>query len=385
MSIITATYKIVTPLFLAGAEQKKVEIRLASFKGALRFWWRFLAWSHFQEEEDQRLNAIREKEAYIFGSSDQEIGQASIILRLAETNAAEYVREPLQQISIPFAYLAGQGLSKYQGGNMKMTRPFIAPDCFFTVQGLLRPNRTLSTEDLKLLDQAFLLLGTCGGLGARTRRGMGSIVLQSYTSANGEMLIPSTTERELKQQLDELFSLRTTSYPPYTALSNRTDFKIISIRNGNTSDALLTHLGEKMMMFRSYGRNGRVLRRPAEQNFKDDHDDILKVLQGQAVNRHPKRVGFGLPHNYFFSSIRPAGEAKVDVEPEHSTRRASPLLIHIHEFSPQTFVGVVLFAPAVFLPADDRIKMKPSNRQRTQYASVDSDVYLAVKEFMAYL
>jgi len=43
MQEIKATYKIVTPMFLGGADHEE-EIRVPSIKGALRFWWRALAW-----------------------------------------------------------------------------------------------------------------------------------------------------------------------------------------------------------------------------------------------------------------------------------------------------------------------------------------------------
>ena len=48
MHTIEATYRINTPMFIAGAEQdKEAELRLPSFKGALRFWWRALAYGRY--------------------------------------------------------------------------------------------------------------------------------------------------------------------------------------------------------------------------------------------------------------------------------------------------------------------------------------------------
>lgn len=43
---IEADYRAVTPVFCSGADPNKdAELRLSSFKGILRFWWRALAWS----------------------------------------------------------------------------------------------------------------------------------------------------------------------------------------------------------------------------------------------------------------------------------------------------------------------------------------------------
>ncbi|HPU57120.1 MAG TPA: type III-B CRISPR module RAMP protein Cmr1, partial [Verrucomicrobiota bacterium] len=45
MKTLTATYRIVTPMFLGGANpESQAELRISSIKGALRFWWRALMW-----------------------------------------------------------------------------------------------------------------------------------------------------------------------------------------------------------------------------------------------------------------------------------------------------------------------------------------------------
>ena len=55
---IEAAYQVVTPLFCAGADPKRPELRCASFKGVLRYWWRALAWRRFGGD----LDAIRQNE-----------------------------------------------------------------------------------------------------------------------------------------------------------------------------------------------------------------------------------------------------------------------------------------------------------------------------------
>ncbi len=42
MTVITATYRVVTPMFIGDADQKATSLRPPSIKGALRFWWRAL-------------------------------------------------------------------------------------------------------------------------------------------------------------------------------------------------------------------------------------------------------------------------------------------------------------------------------------------------------
>ena len=74
---IEVTYRVVTPLFCAGADSTHSEIRLPSFKGVLRFWWRALAWSRCRAD----LEAIRRQEDALFGSAGG--GQSCVSMRLA--------------------------------------------------------------------------------------------------------------------------------------------------------------------------------------------------------------------------------------------------------------------------------------------------------------
>src|SRR5271165_1850963 len=74
---ITATLEVTTPLFLGGVDPtSSVELRAPSIKGALRFWWRALAWSrHGGDLDSVRLERIRSEEARLFGAAGEE-GQA---------------------------------------------------------------------------------------------------------------------------------------------------------------------------------------------------------------------------------------------------------------------------------------------------------------------
>ena len=51
----TLHYRIVTPMFLGGEAQQAdpTQFRNASFKGALRFWWRALNWGRMLKNAGQ--------------------------------------------------------------------------------------------------------------------------------------------------------------------------------------------------------------------------------------------------------------------------------------------------------------------------------------------
>jgi hypothetical protein len=97
-------------------------------------------------------------------------------------------------------------------------------------------------------------------------------------------------------------------------------------------------------MYRSWGKDGKVLGEDSEMNFRTDHD--WSKGKGSA-GFHPRRVVFGLPHNYGKGN-------NMEVKPGNHERRGSPLLFHVHLVG-QTFVGVSILLPAMFLPPGETI------------------------------
>src|ERR1017187_5301400 len=80
MNTLTATYRVVTPMFLGGADPlREAELRVPSFKGALRFWWRALAWLRGIRD----VAELRKQEAELFGNSETNVGQSKVLLRLS--------------------------------------------------------------------------------------------------------------------------------------------------------------------------------------------------------------------------------------------------------------------------------------------------------------
>lgn len=76
MKTLEADFRIVTPLFMSGADQAIAELRPPSIKGVIRFWWRTLTYSRFNED----LSQLAEQESELFGSTEQ---AASIIIRIS--------------------------------------------------------------------------------------------------------------------------------------------------------------------------------------------------------------------------------------------------------------------------------------------------------------
>ncbi len=364
MTGITATYRIVTPMFLGDADQKATSLRPPSIKGALRFWWRALNWGRCLEETgtaSEALKDLHKKEACLFGSAADETnsGQGLFLLNV------QYSGRPLEPGQLPQAqlghqYLLGQGLYNFKE---KYLRSALEPsECRLRL--LFRPRTT--NKDRESIAQALLVMGLLGGLGSRSRKGFGSLAIQ--TLEGSVLQVPSNLD-DLQQTLANLMAIRLDGLPPYTAFSRQSRIDAIPAKPNQNIWTLLGELGAEMQLYRSWGQNGRVGGEKAEKNFPDDHNLAREAAQENPVTDHPQRAVFGLPHNYYFSSladphkklkinaISPKPDANSGWSDIDAQRRASPLFIHLHEFSNGSQTALLMLLPARFLPTGWKVGM----------------------------
>lgn len=343
---IEASYKVVTPMFCSGADPKKPELRLSSFKGVLRYWWRALAWSRLGGD----LTKIRSQEDDLFGSS--RTGQSRILLRLAVTEppvkrdiGRELTTAPRDSRVVgEGARYLGYGVMEAFASRNKGTKAgeltracFLAP-FEFTVHLLCR---NLDANAITPLLDSLKTLGMLGGMGAKSRNGYGSLVVQSLKVDGEQQDCPQTMD-DLN---DAIAGLGVTDnlpagLPEYTAFSQQTRHVLLTSRFEHPLE-LLDLVGREMIRYRSWGNHGWILdgRVRTEGRFIDDHDLVRDLVPGV----HPRRVAFGLPHNY--------SNPPVQVGPYDTrlNRRASPLFVHMHECQGRS-VAVLSFLPARFLP-----------------------------------
>ncbi len=352
MQTIEATYQVNTPLFLGGAEKEKnpgeekkdkpAELRLPSFKGALRFWWRALAWAEF----DGDLSKIKEKEDSLFGS--MKTGQSKLFFRFLEKPKIDTINN----ISRELVYLAGMGLSKPDGN---LTRPAMKNNNQFVIEiGYLEEK--LNRKQLQLVERALISLGMFGGLGARSRRGFGSLTLSSL-SGGVTSWAPPQNINELKDSIVTLIGSKTMQMqgePSYSAFCAESRFLLLEGNRSDSAIGLLEIINQKFRDFRNY-----------KNNFQTDHDLVFDYLSnGAKPSETLKRAVFGLPHNYFFRSLSKRDlNVKADVIPNKQTRRASPLLFHIHTIDKHP-IGIILFLPSKFLPDNEKLTIKDTSSDR---------------------
>lgn len=321
---IEATFKVVTPMFMAGADQSQAELRLPSIKGALRFWWRALAWERLRD-----IKEIRKEENYLFGSADQDVGQAAVLMKLTVLEAEDASQKGFDTRRYPGLPYLGYGVMDYNGKviNNNGERSYI-PSMTFQLSLLFKPK--VPPQHKETVVDALKLFGLVGGLGAKSRKGYGSVMLVSLEHRGEPWQLPQHLD-SLKEAL-EFFKSRVydTPQPPYTALSVDSNFVLVEGNRNESALDLLSRIGCEQVLYRSYGyKNRRDYRQPhkvlngiqAEQNFENDH----YLMEGQNVNiRYPRRIAFGLPHNY--------GQPEhLRVSARGYERRASPLFLHIHE------------------------------------------------------
>jgi len=355
---IKSKFRVITPLFMSGSDRLRAEFRVPSLKGALRFWWRALALGRLGSTSE-----VFENESRIFGGTEDDVGQARVHLRLSLPENVVQYNDPILKYADgepigPGARYLGYGIVEAIPSRKRNTREGqLLRSClkypFDGILNILIKNGT-AEDDIKSLAAALIAMGLFGGLGSRSRKGYGSFNLNELKLGDEVLYKTPKDIEELKGGIESLFKdygiKAYPDLPPYTAYSKYTRIDIAD--KGPDPLRLLNSVGEAMQMYRSWGRNGKVNGKTAERNFKFDHDLALEAIR-MKVKDHPRRVVFGLPHNYYFSSQR----EKVDVKPARHERRASPLFIHIHELANGQYVAVTTIMPSEFLPAGENVKV----------------------------
>jgi CRISPR-associated protein Cmr1 len=348
MPTIEAEYRAVTPVFCAGADPNQPELRAPSFKGVLRFWWRALAWSRLGGD----LRKIHDEEERVFGGPGVACSRVKLQVavdepsRLRVAKRGQVLKGGAGSVVGDGARYLGYGLMEAFASREKNTQSgellracYLAP---FGFRVRLRYLDNVTEADVNELARALRAVGLFGGVGARTRRGYGSVMLRELRLDSRQPWRAPDTLADCRLLAREFMPAGAQpGPPPFTALSRQSRILLVKARTDNALE-LLNLVGREMVWFRSWGKGGKILgSKDSEKRFTEDHD-LMKLPPSQR-NRHPQRIAFGLPHNY--------GKRDADkVEPAGGLdRRASPLFIHIHECGDGP-VAVLAFLPAQFLP-----------------------------------
>lgn len=351
-NVVEARFRIVTPMFLGGANHEADEIRPSSVKGMLRFWWRALNWSVYRSQagatDASALKALHDEEARLFGSAAGKgtDGQGCFLMSIPLPDMAFGVSKTGSVHNNfskkPAARYLGYGLMEAFSSAKKNTQAGqLNRDCINEAQQFVVKILFKNGFD-ESIKNSLIAFGLLGGLGSRYRHGLGSVALEEIRLKNAVVWSAPKAVDEYHAMLKTLLmgadDVKTAA--PYSAFSADTRLDILV--KASDPFSVLNGFGNNMLDYRSYGqsKNGNKLPSGAvsEKNFQDDHDWYRIKKE---PDFHPRRVVFGLPHNY-------DKKESFHVTPELHERRASPLLFHVHQVG-QQFIGVGMLLKAEFL------------------------------------
>lgn len=369
--------KLVTPAFLGGADpEAKAEWRAASIRGQWRWWFRALAGPRLGHD----LAAVATAEAAIFGSSTAGASRIQVRTSPPSTaplqvgwsydrparNAAELTQDwGLNPGDADFAAtearlrivrhgneIATRGVA-YLGFGCMDTQGCLQRSCLdagvelaFTLQWEERRWREIDPQWRTLAGdalQAWLLLG---GIGARSRKGFGSLHLCEVEGdlPDGFELTTPRSSQQLHQALAPLIDTPGAPAPEWSQISRQS--KIYLPVQAPTWQEALSRVGGWLMAYRRrYGIAG-------ESRTALQHRDYEWVFGAPANPEIPDRSGFGLPLPFEKETVVTARSANGSV-----LRRASSLLIHVGLPNEGRYQVVLTHLAGRFLPPGARLTL----------------------------
>lgn len=361
------TLETVTPMFLGGAEPKlKAEIRAPAFRGGMRYWLRALLGIQYANN----ISKIHEIEESVFGSTNQGSDVSIRAKEISESVSFTTNFSPDTDPGKNYLLWATQSANRY-------ALPAVSTEIDLRV-GYRKYEEFASA--------ALWLLVHLGGLGTRSRRGLGSLLAKdpekwnsnfpsiSFNGQNYQKFLLDGIE-EWKKLLN-LKPITLNSLPKYDIL--HPSYSAVYIYQNNQKsferweDALEEFGSNLLMKFRD------------TQNFKSDHDGVLNVIKGTGKPQTVERAIFGLPMQFYYRGYhqefkrnhrnisdreaRKYATAQVLPSTKDSTkkieRRASPIHFKFTKLSNNSLTLVATFFKSEFLSSNFNLKIEPKGSDR---------------------
>ena len=181
------------------------------------------------------LELMQAEEQKLFGGGDS--GQGMFLLKVEE-RGVNSVNSNIRGDSLSYIAI---GLLRHNG-EIENNRSYFPSGCFL-VNFFLKP--TITRKQTAQLESAIKIFGLLGGLGARARRGWGSV---SLTEWNGEDCRTENYSETVQALLKK--PALTWQQLPFTALSK--DMRIRVCSNKPNSLEALSFLAKNLQKYRSY-------------------------------------------------------------------------------------------------------------------------------------
>ena len=364
--------RVITPLFIGGADQQ-AELRTQSINGMLRWWFRVAGGS---KEDEKRL--------FGWGGEKANQGLVRIFVKDFDKLKTEFFSKEFnnygrvrQDKGINYI-----GFSLDQRFNEKQNKPrreYIKENQLFFLEVSFHPRST--EDDIKKFFATLWLAFNLGNFGSRSRRGFGSIRIEKIED-NGNDITNNCFGLNFNLNVDiskwindNLNKVKGVINPPNN--NNNipfifgSNFKIYRLNKGNylkyndwvkgvqkdrsgkylksewegnglkTWKDILDFMGFLLMAYRSYK--------------KPDYDIAKSILRGESWNTLTfERAIFGLPLNFFYSSLKKGGMVKL-VRTRETLRRASPIMIKVIQ-KDGDYEGLFIVTKSKFKPDDSELE-----------------------------
>lgn len=157
-TIAACELQLITPCYCAGANQMAAELRIPSFRGELRWWFRC-------------LGGTREQESAVFGSSAGKGRASGVALRVLNIKNRKESYSYKTENSPPKNPNSGY-ITYFLNDRASGARAALPPGTRFTLE--LNQLREIGAPELSLLELAWSCLCNLGAIGARKTRALGA-------------------------------------------------------------------------------------------------------------------------------------------------------------------------------------------------------------------
>ena len=331
---IVLSYELVTPMYGGGKESQKPDmampVRASAIRGQLRAWWRLLASAQYDAQ------TLRTEEFDLWGGPDKNTPKASRVMlqvryvdkvraepwAIYETrrNGDGYQAIPTPQPWAHAAYALFPAQGKASRASIEQ-QPHSLIKAGMTFEMVIGFSAPINAKQQELLWQSVRWWSQFGGLGARTRRGLGAIQLKQVSDHSlKETLLKNIDANEAQQH-----GCRLVKFNRPSESATRAWIDAIS----------------RLQRFRQIG----VGRRSHSNRSMWPEPDAIRQITGQSSSRHQHpvtegsffpRAAFGLPIIFKFkddgqqaynepsqTSLQP----KLGGEDKPRERMASPVIL----------------------------------------------------------
>lgn len=322
------TYQIalITPMFGGGVKAREPDVdmpvRASAIRGQLRYWWRFLA----KNREDSPLSGkeMFEEEREIWGGMAENNEDFSSKVRLKIENIKEVDPRLYKETEVGYALFPAR-----QQTDENCAKKLIR-------EGMTFDLKICASDDIMGTDvgPALSWWATFGGIGARTRRGVGAIQVQ-----DGDDGIITVTDQEVKSH-----NCKWKTLPPHDNAKIAWQY-CIDILQGFRQMIPIRENG-KIVDWVGAGRRTKQITRdnnattfPSGSHWPEA--DAIRKTTGKSAAQHKPptdahvlfpRALFGLPIIFSFLSpsdrgIPPTTDLLPYIENTNCDRLASPLIL----------------------------------------------------------